>query len=447
MGWRVTVVTIEPPAGHAVDKALLSEVSPAIEVIRVPCPQPIDWPLRIASKVWRRGRSAGEVNVGSDENDVRTDSPQPCPLMDRLNRGKHWLRRAMLVPDDCMPAYWGMVRRAVNVIRHRGVDVVMASVPAYTPWLAAVSAVRRTGVPLVVDYRDLWHGDVLRGWVGPVRDRLEQAMERWALSHCSAVVSVSDKKADRIRRDYANTAAEIPFQVIRNAFDRNELGDGVDGVGARSRDFGRLDLLYTGRLYGRRRIDPLVESLVRLVTRGVIDRRRVRLSIVGGVEDSQRRDIEGILAAAGLAELVSFEGYMTRRDALSRQAAADALVVVIDEGETSEGVVPGKLSEYMGMGRFVLGVGAVGEAAELIDRYGHGAFASGSEMDEVVAGVWRRWTASGLEAEGVARSPFPDAREAAVALEGVLNEAMDRRAALQGNGGETLTKSPAIVAS
>lgn len=399
-GWRASVLTFEPPAGTLTDSALLAEVPPDTPVYRVRCPQPIEAPVQWASRIvhrLHRGRpSANAIAEPSpDGNGTGAGLPTTPGWLNGVSRAidliKSALTRRVMIPDEGMPGIPAMVRAAVEIVRRDRIDLLVSSVPGFSPWLAAVLAGRRTGVPVVVDYRDLWHQDVLRNWVGPLRARFELMLERWALSRAQAVVTASEGKT-RFVRGLDRRPAGKPYATIYNGFDRDDL-TGVEPSRV-PRDAGRLLLLYTGRLYKHRRIDPLLESVGRLIGRGQVRADELRVRVLGLIEARQRVRIDRIVQRFGLDDVVELGGYVTRRESLAQQLGADALVLIVDPGETSDGVLPGKITEYMGLGRFVLAVCPPGEARSMLERYGHAAWASGDKparLDAALSGLVGRW--------------------------------------------------------
>ena len=448
LGWRSSVLTIEPPPGTLTDPALLAEVPPETAVHRVRCPQPVEVPVRLASRVvqaLRRPPGGPGKHQLARGGEPRSTGKQvyPChPAAPASRSHPHWLERASvlvdrakrgltrrtMIPDNTVTAVPGMVRAAVKLIRRERVDLLLSSVPGFSPWLAAVLAGQRTGVPVVVDYRDLWHRDVLRTWIGPVRRRFELGLERWALARTQAVVGASEGKT-RFVRELDRTAEDKPYVTIYNGFDDDDLGDvqphRLEGDG------GRLVLLYTGRLYGHRRIDPLIEAIGRLVSAGRIPGARLRVRLLGTIETDQQRRIDAIVLRYHLHDVVESGGYVTRREALAQQLGADGAVLIVDPGETSAGVLPGKITEYLGMGCFVLAVCPPGEARAMLERYGHAAWASADRPDLLEAAVitlFERWQndpgfASRRGAEGV----VPTRRQNAEQLADLLDEVLERR--------------------
>ncbi|MCH7701106.1 MAG: glycosyltransferase [Planctomycetes bacterium] len=444
-GWRVSVVTLRPPPATPTDTELLNEIPSETRVYRVACPQPFEWPVRMASLAVRAvfGRTAvaqaHAVSTPNDRMHVSDATPSPAvragvvvPAVARAVDGiKRWLTRHFLIPDEGVTALPGMVRRAVRVIRRDRVDVIVASVPGFAPWLAAVIAGRITRRPVIVDYRDLWHGDVLRTWLGRFRRRLELAMERWALKGSSAIVTVSEQKTAYVR-SLGRDVGHRPFQTIYNGFDATELPS--DSTPHREPDDAdRFVWLYAGRLYGHRRIDPLVEAIGRLVRAGRVPQTLLRLRILGSVEAGHAEHLRHLAQRYGLSDLLSLDGYVTRRDSLQRLLGADVTVVVVDPGPNCAGVLPGKITECMGMGCYVFGLCHAGEASDLLDEYGHAAHAPPTDPEHLERAV-ERVVHQFLDDRNAfrrrpARRVVPSAVEAAGSLSRLLDDVVSAVAA------------------
>ena len=133
--------------------------------------------------------------------------------------------------------------------------------------------------------------------------------------------------------------------------------------------------------------------------------------------------------------MVEFGGYVARPEALAQQLGADALVLVVDPGPTSAGVLPGKITEYIGLGRFVLALAPPGEAREMLERYGNAVSAAADDpagLDQAVADLFRRWQADpNLRGRSAATDVIPSRRDNAARLAKLLNQVVGRRAPVQ----------------
>ncbi len=423
-GWRTSVLTVDPPPGTRIDLALLAEVPGETKVHRVPCPQPVEIAIRAMKRLSgvRRHKDTPQPKHGSGQQQEPTESNGRLDFASkRLDRFKHRLNRLFMIPDDTAASIPAMVQRAVQLIRDDHVDLLVASVPGFSPWIAAVLAGRLTGVPVVVDYRDLWCGDVLRHWVGPIRLRLERNLERWALRRSSAVVSVSAGKIDYLKT-FAPSVCNLEFATIYNGFDYDDVR-GMKPV-RDSRDAGRLLLVYAGKLYGNRRIDSIVAAIGQAVGSGRIPAHALRLRIYGSMDDPQAQRVAALVERHHLQDIVEYDGYVTRSESLARLLAADGLVLVVDPGETSSSVIPSKLTEYFALGRRILATCPDGEVRQALHHSGRAFFAAAEhpqQLETALTSLYDQWCASAeppaVEAD---LGLVPTRRENAEQLAGIL---------------------------
>lgn len=432
-GWQPLVLTLAPPAWTVVDEALLADVPPETKVVRVHWPQPFEtpvwWMSRLAGKLRSCSARTPQTFQTGEEPIKNTTTGAVGKIASIVDRAKRYLNHHILIPDEVITAVPGMIRAGQQLVRRHNIDVMIASVPSFCPWLAGVAVRAATRCPLVVDYRDLWYQDVLREWISPVRRRFELAMERFALQRTDAVVTTSESKTGFVR-DLTHAQGK-QFQTIYNGFDPQDI-EGLPPAPRPPEDEDRLVLLHTGRLYKNRRLEPLITSIVRLVSAGRIKADTLRIRIIGEIEAAQRERLRSLCRTAGLNDLLLCDGYLTRRESLARQKSADALLLVVDKGPTSDGVIPSKVFEYMGQGKFIFALCPPGDIRNLLSAYGRVVFASPDRGDEIDAAVMD--TVSRFSADPVAfrtplvRSDVFSRRNAAMNLASMLDAVTARRA-------------------
>jgi glycosyltransferase involved in cell wall biosynthesis len=178
--------------------------------------------------------------------------------------------------------------------------------------------------PIVVH---TYHGHVLEGYFGPVRNAVYRGLERRLARVSERLIGVSSATVDDLVR--LRIADRSKFRVIpigldlapfleppagaREAF-RREAGAGADEV----------LLTYVGRLAPIKRID----LMLRAVARARELRAPVRLALVG--DGSLRPDLERLAAKLGIAERVWFAGY---RGEVTPVAAGSDIALLTSDNE------------------------------------------------------------------------------------------------------------------
>lgn len=393
-GWRSIVITLQPNGTEPnYDPSLSAEITDGLEVIRLPLR---DIEAEIANAVKRLlGRSPVPVSASAGAG-VPGGGRVPAPvstqaqggLMDRAHALTRWLLRNFVhVPDDYRPWATAVVEAARPLCKAGRIDAIYTTLPPFASMFAGHALRKETGIPWLVDYRDLWFGDVLREWVPGWRKKLEFRMEKRLLSEADVVITVSEPKTAYMQRLHPNLKAR--WETLTNGYDTELYGDRQ-----RTRPFTgeKVEFVYTGRLFKNRRGHAFAEALGRIHRSDPALAARARVRILGGVEPSIRERYDRILADYGIAHLYDFAGDVSYAEAMNAQVNCDYLLLIVDTGETSDGVIPGKLFEYVSVRRPIFALCDPGATQQIIERARLGK-AVPAESAEACEAMLREWLA------------------------------------------------------
>ncbi len=138
------------------------------------------------------------------------------------------------------------------------------------------------------------------------------------------------------------------FHHLPNGFDSADFPT----VDLAQRTDNRFTLTYTGSMYGRRNPDAFLRAVERLASRGEIDPERIRLRFIGRFGE----EVLESFRTSSVAASIEVVGYMPHHDSIEQLFLSDALLLVVDECDESDEVVPGKVYEYIGSGRPLIAV-------------------------------------------------------------------------------------------
>ncbi|MDE2482321.1 MAG: glycosyltransferase [bacterium] len=236
---------------------------------------------------------------------------------------------------------WLAGTRALRaVLADASFDAVISSSPPYTATL--MLALARTRIPWIADFRDLWAENDLRAT--PLVRAFDDPLERWALRRARALTTVSEPLAERLRKRYPARRVES----IPNAFDPREW-EGIPFDGERA-----CTLLYAGQLYlGRRDPRPLLRVVRALLDDGSVESEELRVELYAPAEPW----LHELIASFALEGVVRVHGMVARDDVLRAERRADRLVVLLWDGANTEGILTGKLFEYLGARRRIVVIG------------------------------------------------------------------------------------------
>jgi len=303
-------------------------------------------------------------------------------------------------------AYRGLLRKGLRRCAERRFDLIVATSPPDVIFLVARRLSQRMGVPWVADFRDAWFHDMVL-----YRSRLAAALagplNRWLVSNAALLVAVSRGLQTRLQR-YLGREVLLSFNGFLEE-DQRDVAPTADGI---------RHIAYTGRVYpGKQDPEPLLRALAAL-RREIRDLPR-RLSIdFYGFDDPALRSL---VERHGVAECVALRGFVPYRESIAAQRAADALLFLDWMDVGAEGMMTGKLFEYLGSRRPILALGPRkdSEAARLIAGAGAGILlTSDSEVVDYLRKLLASPRPADLPAQAIAR--FSRERQAAELLGAIL---------------------------
>ncbi len=308
------------------------------------------------------------------------------------------------------------------LIPRRRPDVLLATVPPFGVGVLARAAARRYGLPWVADWRDPW--TLWRAGPFPTyaHYHVARSHERRILRDANASVATSHVT----RADWVATVPSAEpdrLETVYSGYDAASLGQGESSAAAsRSAADGVRRIVYVGNFY----FDPRVR---RALTRPVWERAprqwlwytrerqdwlyRSPYFFLRGLRLAAERDralahrlhvdfagpvpdwLPVMLRDTGTAEMVRLVGPVPYADGVRRQRDADALLLTsarrlgAGPGRDRDCSVAGKLAEYFGLRRPILGVLTEGAMRDLVVRSGLGVIADPDDVEGIAERITR----------------------------------------------------------
>ena len=361
-GWTPVIYTPENPEMQSEDRSLCADVPPGIEVIR----RPITEIYSLYRALTGRKASAAEVNVVNR---------QPKNWKQRLIL---WIRGNLFIPDPRISWVRPSVRFLKGWLKEHPVDVIVSTGPPHSMHLIARKVARATGIPWLADFRDPWTKIFyfkhlhLSSWA---RQRHEK-LERQVLDDATAVVAVSPLVQDEFK-DMTRTRVEL----VTNGYD-------PDDYAAEVTPDGFFNLTHTGLFAADGNPLALWKVLGDKVRADADFARRLRLRLAGKTDAA----VLDAIRAAGLSEQLVDLGYQDHLTAVREQMGASVLLLPLREEPEYRATLPGKLFEYLGARRPILGIGQTdGAMARIMSQTRAGEMYGWNDEDGLRTAVERLW--------------------------------------------------------
>jgi glycosyltransferase involved in cell wall biosynthesis len=300
------------------------------------------------------------------------DAPPPSVVRTdpgRLRPVRRLVVDHLLIPDGQITWVLPALVAALRMLRRAPVAALYSTSPPSSAHLLALLLKRLTALPWLADFRDSWTDDPLDLALGRRRLRmaLERRLERRVLRAADLVVAATSLSAELLRSSC--TGAEDKVRVITNGFDPEDIGPrtAIPPLAAGS----PVRLVHTGAFsasHPDRSPAPLFEALRRLVEADKAWASRLHLTLVGALTAAEAAGAQPLQRVG----MVALAGQVPRRRALELQSWAHVLVLVDHPRPWPATNVPGKLYEYLAVGRPILALCGPGMAEQLIRELGAG---------------------------------------------------------------------------
>ncbi len=306
------------------------------------------------ARAYARLRGFGRVNQAPQQRSRAEPKARDIGLTSKLNR---WL----MIPDKQVPWYRSALRRGREIIGCENVDVIFASMDPRTALLVAARLSRETGIPAVLEFRDLWTGNPYYhiAQATPVHRWIHERLEHRVLKQAARVSAVCRGIAEHLARKHA-AVLRAPIELNYNFFDPAEYPPPGSGPAA-PRPF---TISYTGAMYGGRGPHQFFEGLRAFLDRSGLSPAQLRFRWAGSIIGIA--GLDEILERTRVRPYLDFLGQVPHRESLRELLASDVSLLIQSPDDAIH--IPGKLFEAMGARVPLLALANASETAEIVTR-------------------------------------------------------------------------------
>ena len=334
-GHEVTVLTT-PKKEYPSDSPM---VNPGFNLLEVPI-SGLQWLSRLLGRRPSQKRGQQKRVVAADHsNQVR--ATMLGRWLGSLQK-KYGIAYGVRMPDP-MDVWCG---QAFKTVKGQSWDLVVSTAGPYSVHAPAYK-LRKLGIAKkwIADWRDLWVDNHMFPGLPGFR-LVERYLERRWCSTADAITTVSQPLADVMAGKYGDKV-----HVIFNGFDAGDI-DSLP-VNSAFPDDGILRIVYTGSVYaGKQDPAPLFKAIAQLSADANLSPNDIQVLFCGN-----NANVNEIARAEGVAEFVKYLGFLPRIQALQLQRDASVLLFLAFESESAQGILTGKLFEYIHSGALIWSIG------------------------------------------------------------------------------------------
>lgn len=270
-----------------------------------------------------------------------------------------WINRWVMMPDKYVVWYSSAVKRGREILSANKVDLIFASHQPATNLLVAARLAREFGIPLFVEYRDLWTHSPYAHFQGATRlhDLMHEYLENKVLRHATAVSCAARGIAERLATGYGRSLRSEPV-LNYNFYDAEEYPRHMD------KPTGTFIISFVGSMYLSREPSVWLKGFREFIDRHHLSPAQVRFHWMGAVAGIP--GLESMVREAKLEAYIEYMGPLTHPRALEELVRGHVALHI--QAPDDDVHVPGKFFEALGARTPMLAISPPCEITELITR-------------------------------------------------------------------------------
>ena len=327
-GWKPTVFIPENPSYPIVDETLQKEVSDGLETIKTKIWEPYQL-AEIFGKDNKKFK-AGQFDVGKNQS--------------WKSKLSIWVRGNFFIPDARVFWVKPSVEYLKKYLKENQFDAFVTTGPPHSMHLIGLELKKEfSTLKWIADFRDPWteisyykHLKLTKS-----ADQKHRSLEQKVFENADITLATSYADAENFRKKGANSFC------ITNGFDDTEVENSV------SQKNSKFTLSYIGVLEQLRNPEILWKVLNELLSEKEGFKNAFELKFVGRIDDKILSEIE----RSELKDLVNNLGYLSHSEANIEMTNSDLLLITNFPDESSKGIIPGKIFEYLATGKQIVSFG------------------------------------------------------------------------------------------
>ncbi|MEF9479460.1 glycosyl transferase family 1 [Chryseobacterium sp. 1B4] len=319
------------------DETLMKDVPENIEIVRTKI-----WePYQLAEKLNKSNKKfkAGQFDVGKNQS--------------WKSKLSIWVRGNFFIPDARVFWVKPSVKFLEKYLKENNIDTIVTSGPPHSLHLIGLGLKNKLpDLKWIADFRDPWteisyykHLKLTKS-----SDKKHRQLESAVFKNADITLATSYTDAENFRKAGANAVC------ITNGFDESDSGKKAEGQNSEKANLQIrqvFTLSYIGVLEQLRNPENLWKALDELIRENAEFAADFKLKFVGRIDDKILHSIEN----TSLKNHIENLGYLAHGKAVEEMQHSDMLLITNFPNESSKGIIPGKIFEYLASGKQILSFG------------------------------------------------------------------------------------------
>ncbi|SHN03034.1 glycosyltransferase family 4 protein [Polaribacter sp. KT 15] len=314
------------------DKTLLNEVPKNIKILKQPIWEPTD--LLFWKKNSKQKKGVSNVSNGGFLSFIRGNFFIPDPKIFWVNSSVKYLQK---------------------IIDSSKIDVIISTGPPHSMHLIAQKLHQKNDLKWIADFRDPWSNLYYNKDFNQLSFAKNKniKLEKSVLKNADGILTVSNT----LKKEFLKTAKRV--EVITNGFDDEVVTKNIIRLDK------KFTISYIGLLPKQSNPTVLFKVLEKLCLQDSSFKNDLQINFIGDIVNDVKQDIQRF----NLSENTKFLGYLPHHKAIEYQKKSQVLLLLIPNVLNNEGILTGKLFEYLTAKRPILAIGPEkGDLATILEE-------------------------------------------------------------------------------
>ncbi len=365
-GWKPVIYTPENPSYPLLDESLLKEVPENLEIVRTKI-----WePYQIAEKLNQSNKKfkGGQFDVGENQS--------------WKSKLSIWVRGNFFIPDARVFWVKPSIKFLKKYLAENHFDALVTTGPPHSMHLIGLGLKKEfPNLKWIADFRDPWTEISYYKHLKLTKksDKKHRELEKKVFENADITLATSYSDAENFAKKGAKSVC------ITNGFDEDVKSLSREVVKSTNpsdnfttSQFNKFTLSYIGVLEQLRNPEILWEVLENLVIKNPDFSEKFELKLVGRIDDKILNRIKNLELRKSVRNL----GYLSHEKAVSEMQNSDILMMTNFPDESSKGIIPGKIFEYLATGKQILSFGPKdADVAKILEKTKAGKHFSYTEKE------------------------------------------------------------------
>lgn len=323
------------------DESLLTKVNPAWKVIKAKAIEPFN--------IYRKliGKKPDEKLIASETISLENKS--------LAHRVSIWIRMNLFIPDARIGWYLPAIHAAKKFLLKEKVDAIVSIGPPHTTHLVAKKLSKKFSIPLFPVFIDPWVDIVYYKNLerNSLTKKIDNNLEKSVVEHAKKIVFVTNSMKD----DYVKKYPQIKDKsfVLYWGYNENDFESlPINSVNKEKELSEEKVIIHAGNIFDYQNPEMLWKEVSRRIQLG----EKFKVKFIGTVSPAVKQSIKNY----NLEPHTEYLGFLSYKKMLLELFKANYLLVCASEKRH----VPGKLFEYLRIGKPIIAFGDDNEEVQQI---------------------------------------------------------------------------------